>query len=164
MFDNSTDRSFRRPAIPSQLSADREFAKWLSSNKFESVVDADGAIWKVFLTLDEPPSADGKRVEFCVKAVVAADFTGEDLVRTGALSRDQDERLIKLLGKNVVPLTVNGFEFRSNRLDEARSELIRRLPGLRKEMSAKSFCQLKRDVVVRLVEQNACFGGRVKNN
>ncbi len=149
----------RKPAIPSLTSAISEINAWLSKNRYERLKDSAGLEW----SLNAAAEKHGMRVPpdheklWELRLSFEVDVTSELLIKTGTLSEKEDERLISLVGEDVIPIRMRPLRFFAHSEEELRSIMIEELPKIRDRFQHTDLTSLKRTLVGRWVDERGQF-------
>jgi hypothetical protein len=166
MYSNSTDpeKPPKRPVVGSLAGALNELDNWLKENQYESLSDADGLAWKLDLKVSQAPvKGDPKGLVWRVRIGLRRELDAEDLLAAGILKLPEDERLLGLIGDEIVPLAMKPALHEVPGELEARRLVADELPRLKATLAKKSLIDIKRSLIGRWVDERSRFGGAEKS-
>jgi len=148
-----------RPVVTSQLAAEAIVNQWSRENERQKITDGDGLDWRLECEIDQEIIEPLQKKEIWkVSLRLICDASSEDLVKTGALDSEKDERIIDLLGDSRVPLSLKPRVFQAKSIEEAKNLSLETLDRLEKEMAKASLLEAKRRLIFRFVDQSSLFG------
>lgn len=146
-----------RAAVPSIWGAQTEFDHWLRENDYSKVTDADGTVWDVSVQIRETPDLAGERMINKLRVVLKARLAVDDLVKSGCLSAEADQRFIGLLRGKEIPLGLKSDEMSSESVKDIKSTLFERLNQIRSNMSKSHLHEFKRTCAQKFLDQEMAF-------
>ena len=159
------DKLPKRPVIPSQSSAIAEINEWMRSNRYDTVTDGDGLVWR--LNLEAGPQlpqqarlAAGQEPTWEVKIWLEADVTGDELVATGTFDPDKDQRMLHLLESRSIPLRMRPMIYQAQGVTAARQLVADVLPKFRENIAKTELCEVKKGLVGRWLDEHSAFSKR----
>ncbi len=159
------DQLPKRPVVPSQSSAIAEINEWMRSNRFDTLTDGDGLVWR--LVLEAGPQlpqqarlAAGEEPTWEIKIWLEADVTGEQLVETGTFEAEKDQRMLQLLEARSIPLRMRPMVYRAQGVTAARQLVAEVLPRFRENIAKTALCDVKRGLVGRWLDEQSAFSKR----
>lgn len=160
MYNMDPDKLPKRAVVSSQAGAENELRNWLRDNQFESLTDADGLDWQLDLKVTQVAAPqDPKGLLWQIRLGLRRDVDGAELLAAGILQRPADDRLVDLIGEEVISLTMKPQLFEAANELEAKRIVADALPRLKADLAKKSLIDTKRSLVGRWVDQASRFGG-----
>lgn len=150
-----------RPIVKSSISAQADWERWLYENHYQRLLDADGLDWSLELALDQLPDEDDRQTsQYILTLQLGTDVDVETFLKTGTLDRENDERMITLIGERKVPLRMKPVVHKAKGEKEARDLLVRVLPELRETIANSRLRDIKRALIGRWIDEQGVFGAR----
>lgn len=148
-----------RPVVKNSVSAQAEWENWLYQNSFEYLRDADGLDWSVKMSFEQLPSNLDRRAGRWVATVeVVLNVSMLALIETGTFDKDDDARIIELVGEDLIPLRMRKIQYEAMSENAMRDTMAQVLPELRENFRKTSLHAVKRTLVGRWLEGRLVFG------
>lgn len=148
-----------RPVVKNSVSAQAEWENWLYQNSFEYLRDADGLDWSVKMSFEQLPSNLDRRAGRWVATVeVALNVSMSALIETGTFDKDDDARIIELVGEDLIPLRMRKIQYEAMSENAMRDTMAQVLPELRENFRKTSLHAVKRTLAGRWLEGRMVFG------
>lgn len=159
MYNTDPDKLPSRPVISSLTTAQKEVESWVKENDIQHVTDGDGQSWNIAISILEKPSpTDNKRAIWQLEFKFNLVLDAQSCVKFGILNVDHDERLICLIGEELITVNMRPISKTAKSLDEARLTFIDMTNEMRKSIQGKSLLEVKRKLIAQWVDQNRLFG------
>lgn len=158
MYSMDLDLRAKKPVIPSLLSAQVQLNEWVEANTQKSLLDADGVEWQLSMETREVPNhrrSSGLLWEVAVH--LTAKLGQNELIETGVLKPTEDDRLLSMIGEEVITFVVKPKVFSADSMQAAKTKLSEVMPGLKKTFRTSHLNTIKRGLVERWIEDRAKF-------
>lgn len=163
MYNTNSSEFPKRPAQVSASAANAAFMDWVAVNDFKHIKDKAGMVWNVEFILEEVPAAGSARqLEVRLNLHLRGQLVAAELVRTGVLDADTDERLLGLIPERGFPVTMQPIMLVASSQEEMRQELGKKMVELREQMRREDLKTIKRGLVGRWIDEHSWLEYRKK--
>ena len=107
-----------------------------------------------------PSEIESRGSKWVLQFDLSSDADSDLFLKSGTLDREGDERLLRLIGNQKVPLRMKPLVHEANSEKEAKDLMMRLLPELRENMAVTRLREVKRGLVGRWIETQSTFGSR----
>lgn len=158
-YNTSEERQPTKALVKSYLAADQDTKIWESTLLNRKVSDQDGTEWQIKIRREEDYLAHKPLKPFGIMVNISLTYQAESqsLIKCGIFSEGEDERLLGLLGENIVPIELKAFYLEGSDKAEVDREIRLRVETLSKEMPLRSLRDLKRKFVIDWIDRSRGF-------
>ena len=159
MYNMDPDKLPSRPVITSQSAAEQQLNEWMSHNSWRTITDCDGSVWSSGIEVIPLPGASGAQSiiwRVTIKLQLSTDCS--ELTRTGVLDVAEDERLIGILGGDLVAIKIKPIQWHESSIDGVKKTLQEEILKLQNKMQNSNLSGIKRGLVERFIEESRQFG------
>jgi hypothetical protein len=162
MSFSEVNRTTRRPVIASLASADAEFNRWVASQGYQELIDADGGTWQLKMKLEQlPHPQEIQGALFRLHIGLESTLDVRQLVEVGAFDREDDQRLLHMLGNDKVPMEMRNRMLEHSSVETLRGMLADEMVNIRKSLSKVELNEVRKRLIGQWIDRKCLFGGRL---
>ena len=159
MYSTDSGKPPKRAVIYSQTGANEELRTWLEKNLYQVMEDQDGLSWRLQLQVSQRPDHSTRAgLVWELKIQLGCQLTGEKAVKLGVLKLPTDERLLDLIGEEVLDIYMRPRRYEVHAEDDVTGLIAEALPNLKAVLAKSSFLGVLRPLVLRWIDCSCSFG------
>ena len=141
------------------VGAKLQFDNWLKANRYKLLEDRQGSRWSLVLESDISPDEDDfKKPRWTIKLSLTLRVDSSELVSTGVLDSQRDDRTIQLMSSSVIPMVMVRPEYYCSSVEEARAYIADEIGRVKDSLSDEKIHDIKRSLIFKWIDNRKVFG------